>query len=184
MIEVCGSISNKTNKYLNNCSVEYNFLDNCCHQFERWLSFYCRVHVVLLLSQLVTDGDGRGLGSSVRRGGTVVSAVQRLWGAAAVAVPAPVASTASTPSPCLLSRARTWSAMGEKRRNVSSLGKKNYKKKNFLKRQKSLTLFVCVMSVVSCLGPALWPCLARWTEIASARASFGIQPLPCRRSMT
>lgn len=63
-----------------------------------------RVHAGVLLSQLVTDGDGRRLGSSVRRGGTVVSTVQRLWGAAAaaVAVSAPVASAASTPSPCPL----------------------------------------------------------------------------------
>lgn len=60
--------------------------------------------MVVVLSQLVTDGDdGRGLGSSVRRGGTVVSTSQGLWGAAAVAVSAPVASTASTPSPCPLS---------------------------------------------------------------------------------
>lgn len=158
-------------------------MDNCCHRFERWLSFYCRVHVAVLLSQLVTDGDGRGLGSSVRRGGTVVSAVQRLWGAAAVAVSTPVASTASTPSPSTLSRARPWSATRKKKRNVSSLKSLEKKKKN-LKRQKSQTSFVCVMSIVSCLGPGLWPCLARWTEIASARASFEIQPLPCHRSMT
>lgn len=58
---------------------------------------------VVVLSQLVTDGDGRGLGSPVRRGGTVVSTIQGLWGAAAVAVSVPVASAASTPSPRPLS---------------------------------------------------------------------------------
>lgn len=55
--------------------------------------------MVLLLSQLVTDRDGRGLGSSVSRRRAVVVATGRLKGAAAVTVPPPVVSTAPTCTP-------------------------------------------------------------------------------------
>lgn len=55
--------------------------------------------MVFLLSQLVTNGSGGRLGSSVSRGGTVVSVTGRLRGASTVAVSPSVASTATTPSP-------------------------------------------------------------------------------------